>query len=96
MATTTPAPTPTPASTPAPAPAAPPSVFSNWENYITMLVVILGALPSTFLKGSSSETLQIVGLIAATLSALLTHTNVTSLRKAHLVHQTALALKSAA
>jgi hypothetical protein len=84
MATPAPAPVPAPSPTPAPAP-------SPWtlENFVLVIIAILGVLPSTFLKGSSTETLQIVGFIGSTLSAIAASWNNTSLKKAHLAHLTA-------
>ena len=81
-----PAPASVPTLTPTPAPA--PSPWTP-ENFVLVIIAILGVLPSTFLKGSSSETLQIVGFVGSALSAIAASWNTTALKKAHLVHLTA-------
>jgi hypothetical protein len=96
MATSVPAPAPAPTPAPAPAPAlsALPG-YASLSGYISLLVVLLGALPTTLFVNSSPATLQIVGLIVSAVTAILTHTNTVALQRAHIAHQTALATKPA-
>jgi hypothetical protein len=75
-----------PAPTPLPAPLPGYATLSGW---VALLVVALGALPTTLFVNSSSTTLQIVGLIVSAVTAIITHTNVTSLRRAHVAYATA-------
>jgi len=92
-----PAPAPVPAPAPSPTPSQPPPGWQSSEAWLTLLVMILGALPSTgLLVGAPPAALQIVGLISSVLAALGYTTNRTSLKKAHLALSSAPANDNAA
>jgi len=87
MATPAPAPVPAPAPAPLPAttPSAPTPGYATSEAWVTLLVIIVGALPSSgLLVGAPPVVIQVVGIISAVLAALGYTTNRTSLKKAHL------------
>jgi len=66
--TPTPVPTPDPAPVPAPAPIVP--GWKTSEAWISFLVVVLGALPSSGLLDNAPTIAKVVGLIVSALSAL--------------------------
>ena len=69
----TPVPTPAPVPDPTPTPALVPALVPGWktsEAWISFLVIVLGALPSSGLTDNAPELAKIVGLIVAALSAL--------------------------
>lgn len=91
MADPTPAPTPDPVPTPTPAPApvpAPaPAPVPGWktsEAWISLLVIVIGALPSTGLLDNSPLLSKIVGMAIAALAALNYTAQRTSLKRAYL------------
>jgi len=81
----TPAPAPVPA--PTPAPAMPPALKPGWrttEGWLSLLVVILGALPTTVLTNSPTA-IKIAGMIGAFVQAIWYQGNRTSLKRAHVL-----------
>lgn len=61
---------PVPSPDPNPTPAPPPSGFRSSEAWISFLVVVLGALPSSGLLDNAPTIAKIVGLIVSALSAI--------------------------
>ena len=79
--------TPTPAPQPAPAPAIPVTPDPGWkttEGWLSLLVVILGALPTTVLTNSPTA-IKIAGMIGVFVQAIWYQGNRTSLKRAHVL-----------
>jgi hypothetical protein len=66
------------------APTPPKPGFATSEGWISLLVVILGALPTTVLANTSPMWVQIAGLIAASVTAIVHSSNRTALKRDHL------------
>ena len=84
MATTAPA-QPLPITTPVSISPSPPAGWRSSEAWLTLIAMLLGALPSSGLIANSPIAAKLVGMALAALAALGYTANRTSLKRAHLV-----------